>query len=145
MSAPRAEAVAAPPAAPPAPSVSQWSSFVSFGAALSAGVGLVCLAGRVFDISILKSGWPGLVPIKANTSICLILLGVSLWLRKAETQQTRGRILVAQLLAGVVAAIGVASFMEYLFGWDLGIDQLLFVEEADAIGLIRPGLMSPVN
>jgi len=145
VSAPKTEAVAAPPAAPLAPPVSQWSSFVSFGAALSAGVGLVCIAGWVFDIPVLRSGHPGLVQIKANTAICLILLGSALWLRKAETRQTRGRIIVAQALAGLAAVVGLASFGEYLFGWDLGIDQLLFVENADAIGTIRPGLMAPIN
>ena len=145
VSAPKTEAVAAPPAAPPAPSRSQWSSFVSFGAALSAGVGLVCIAGWVFDIPVLRSGHPGLVQIKANTAICLILLGSALWLRKAETRQTRGRIIVAQALAGLAAVVGLSSFGEYLFGWDLGIDQLLFVENADAIGTIRPGLMAPIN
>ena len=141
----RAEPVAASPVAPPAPSVRQWSSFVSLGAALSAGVGLVCLAGWVFDIPVLKSGLPGLVQIKANTAVCLILLGIALWLRKSETKQTRGRILVAQALAGLAAVIGLASFGEYLFGWNLGIDQFLFVENPRAIGAIRPGLMAPIN
>jgi PAS domain S-box-containing protein len=145
VSAPRAEAVAAPPAAPQAPSLNQWSSFVCFGAALSTGVGLLCLAGWMFDISILKSGFPGLVQIKANTAVCLILLGVALWLRKAKTKQTGGRILVAQALAGLAAVIGLASLGEYFFGWDLGIDQLLFVESPNAIGTIRPGLMAPIN
>ena len=128
------------------PSARHWSTFVSFGAGLSVSVGLLSLAGWVFDISVLKSGWPGLVQIKPNTAICLILLGVSLWLRKVETQQARGRILAAQLLAGLVAAIGLASFGEYLFGWDLGIDQLLFAESPnEAARSVRPGLMAPVN
>jgi len=143
VSAPKAEAVAASPAAPPAFSVSQWSSFVSFGAALSVSVGLLCLAGWVFDISILKSGLPGLVQIKANTAICLVLLGVALWLRKTETKQTR--ILLAQALAGLAAVIGLMSFGEYLFDWNLGIDQLLFADKPDAIGTVRPGLMAPIN
>ena len=48
-------------------------------------------------------------------------------------------------MAGSVAAVGLASFAEYLFGWNLGIDQFLFVENADAVGIIRPGLMAPLN
>jgi PAS domain S-box-containing protein len=108
-------------------------------------VGLLSLAGWVFAVDVLKSGWPGLVQIKANTAVCLILLGVALWLRKAETKETRARIVLAQLMAGLVAAIGLASFGEYLLGWDLRIDQFLFVESADAIGSIRPGLMAPLN
>src|SRR5690349_7183732 len=89
------------------PAASQWSAFVSFAAALAAATGIMGLAGWIFVIPVLKSGWPGLVEIKANTAICLILLGAALWLRKAETQQTRGRIVAAQVLAGLVATVGL--------------------------------------
>ena len=49
------------------------------------------LAGWVFGVPVLKSGLPGQVQIKANTAICLILLGVSLWLRRKANEQTRVR------------------------------------------------------
>ena len=105
------------------PLASQGSVFVAFGATRSAIVGFLGLTGWVFDISILKSGWPRLVPIKANSSIWLILLSVSLWLERRENQRTCGRVLAARSLAGLAAAIGLASFLEYLLGWDVGIDQ----------------------
>ena len=108
-------------------------------------IGTASLAGWIFNIQFLKSGWPGLVQIKANTAVCLLLLGVALLLRKQQIKETRVRILISQLMAGAVAAIGLASFGEYLFGWDLGIDQVLFVERANAVGTVRPGLMAPLN
>jgi hypothetical protein len=38
------------------------------------------------------------------------------------------------------------SIAEFAFGWDLGIDQLLFTESVqEAVGSVRPGLMSPVT
>jgi len=143
VSVPSIKPIATSPARPAA--VRRWSAFVSWGAGLSVSVGLLSLTGWVLDVDVLKSGWPGLVQIKANTAVCLILLGVALWARKAETNETRARILLAQLMAGSVAAVGLASFAEYLFGWNLGIDQFLFVENADAVGIIRPGLMAPLN
>jgi len=146
LSASSVEAAATPPARLRSPPASQWSWFVSFGAALSTLVGLLGLAGWVFDVPVLKSGLPGQVEIKANTALCLILLGVSLWLRRKANEQTRVRNFAGQLLAGLAAAIGLVSFGEYLFGWDLGIDQLLFADsQQEAIRRVALGLMAPVN
>ncbi len=140
------EAVAAPPSRPASPPSRQWSAFVSLGAAFAVIFGLLGLAGWVFDFAILKSGWPELVQIKANTAICLILLGVSLWLQRKATEQTRARNLAGQLLAGLAAAVGLVSYGEYLFGWDLGIDQLLFADsQQEAVRSVALGLMAPVN
>ena len=95
---------------------------------------------------VLKSALPGQVQIKANTAICLILLGVSLWLRRKANAQTRARNFAGQLLAGLASAIGLVSFGEYLFGWNLGIDQLLFMDSPqEAIRSVALGLMAPVN
>ena len=145
VSASSVEAVATQPAHPPL-LASRWSWFVSLGAVFSTMVGLVSLAGWTLHVPVLKSGLPGLVQIKANTAICLILLGVSLWLRRKANGATRVRNFAGQLLAGLVAAIGLLSFGEYVFGWDLGIDQLLFADSPqEAIRSAALGLMAPVN
>ena len=146
VSASGVKAAARPPARPPCPPTSQWSAFVSFGAAFSAIIGLLGLTGWMLDVPVLKSGLPGMVQIKANTAICLILLGASLWLRRKANEQTRGQNFAGQLMAGMAAAIGLVSFGEYLFGWDLGIDQLLFADSPrEAIRSVAQGLMAPVN
>ena len=50
---------------------------------------------------------------------------------------------IAALIAGVA---GMLSLPEGLWGWDLGIDHLLFYAGAEDIpGSLRPGLMSPVT
>ena len=146
LSASGVEAVATAPARPASHPASRWVRFVSFGAAFSTVVGLLGLAGWVYDVPVLKSALPGQVQIKANTAICLILLGVSLWLRRKANEHTRARNFSGQLLAGLAAAIGLVSFGEYLFGGDLGIDQLLFTDSPqEAIRSVALGLMAPVN
>ena len=51
------------------------------------------------------------------------------------------------MLASVVALVGLLSLSEHLVGWDLGIDQLFFVDENpwEAFGSVRPGLMAPIT
>src|ERR671923_1212546 len=55
-------------------------------AAVSAGlaftVGLLVFVGWMFDITLLKTLLPGRVSMKANTALCLQLMGVSLWLQR---------------------------------------------------------------
>jgi PAS domain S-box-containing protein len=84
---------------------------------LAAGVGTVVLAGWALDIAILKCVVPGSVPMKANTAVAFILAGAALGL----TRRGGGRWAAAGVLL-----IGAATLSEYVFGWDLHIDQLLF-------------------
>ena len=124
VSVPSIKPIATSPARPAA--VRRWSAFVSWGAGLSVSVGLLSLTGWVLDVDVLKSGWPGLVQIKANTAVCLILLGVALWARKAETNETRARILLAQLMAGSVAALACGQ-LAFATGSVINVDGALSI------------------
>ncbi|HXJ79143.1 MAG TPA: PAS domain S-box protein, partial [Candidatus Methylomirabilis sp.] len=122
--------------------------FVPFTAVVSAAAGVLGLAGWMFRIPVLKSVIPGQVVIKPNAAICLVLIGLSLWLMRNVDDHPvpRTRQLGGQLLAALTAAVGLLSLTEHVVGWDLGIDQLLFEETAaDAIGSLRPGLMAPIT
>ena len=111
---------------------------------LAMGFGLMVLAGWVFHLQSLKTVLPGQVVVKANAGICFILIGLALWLLRKEHASTRGRLL-AGLLAVIGAVVGLLSFFEWLYGWDLGLDQLLITAgPEDAPGSVRPGLMSPI-
>jgi len=107
-------------------------------------VGLVVLGGWAFDIIALKSVFPGLVTMKANTALAFVLAGVSLWLLRSEQADQRTR-QIAQACAAAVALLGLLTLSEYLFGWDLGIDQLLFEEPLGAVGTFSPGRMAPAT
>lgn len=120
--------------------------FVSGCSVLAVAFGLWVLAGWILHIQIVKSILPGQVAVKANTAVSFILIGFALWvLRKEQPPRAAGWRLAAKTAAIVASLIGLLSFLESAFGWELGIDQLLFVAGADDIpGSVRPGLMSPI-
>lgn len=80
--------------------------------------------------------------MKANTAFCFMLLGISLWLLIPEKSSQRAK-LIAKVCAFIVAMAGILTLTEDIFGWDLGIDQLLFKEPAEAMGTSHPGRMAP--
>ena len=120
------------------------------------------LVGWMVDIAIFKTVLPGLVTMKANTALAFLLSGVSLWLlhNESERRSHRGerqnnhfilpplssifsRRAIAQGCAFTVAMIGLLTLSQYLFNWNLGIDQLVFREMAGAVGTSHPGRMAP--
>ena len=106
-------------------------------AALVTFVGSLVMLGWALDIAALKSIVPNLVSMKANTALCFILLGAGLWLSNAARND------VSKVLGGLVALIGLLTLCEYVFGWNPGIDQLLFKEPAGAVAASTPGRMAP--
>ena len=114
---------------------------IQLSAALTAALGLIVLAGWALDIGLFKSVLPGAVEMKANTALALVLGSCALFILGKE--QSPGQRL-AQALAIAIAALGLATLGEYLFGWQLGIDELLFRDTATAYNAFR-GRMSPYS
>lgn len=104
-------------------------------------VGGLALAGWAYDVELLKGLRSG-ISMKANTAVLLILAGASLWLSCVRRQHVALR-LAGQALALVVGIGGAATLSQDLVGWDLGIDQLLFAEQSDALATASPGRMGP--
>jgi signal transduction histidine kinase len=120
----------------------QFSKITSVIIAFAGAIGLV---GWFFDIPFLRGGLPSLIGMKANTALCFVLIGVSLWSLqiKNSTPPGRAKHWIACVCAFFVCLIGLLSFCEYLFGWNLGIDQLLFKELVGAKGTSFLGRMAP--
>ena len=76
-----------------------------------------------------------MVTMKANTALCLIFSGVSLWLSSSPTP------LIARVCALIVQLIGSLTVSQYLFGWNLGIDELLFHDSPIAVMTSHSGRM----
>src|SRR5262245_17526679 len=104
-------------------------------------VGTLSLAGWFFGIDSLKTFY-GNITIKANTSLSLFLLGLSLWLfhldRKNSFLGNLGRV-----SAATATLAGVLTLSEHIFGWNLGIDEILFTEAPGALSTTSPGRMGP--
>lgn len=107
-------------------------------------VGFLVLVGWMLDIPALKSVFPGLVTMKANTALAFLFAGLSLWLLQVEEVGNATR-RIAQACAGMAALIGLLTLVEYLAGWDFGIDELLFPESMGAVGTFAPGRMAPTT
>lgn len=89
-------------------------------------IAVIVLLGWQFDISPLKSVFPGIsATMKANTAICFLLAGGCLILLQPQ-QPNRLQYRISQGLAGAIIVIGLLTIGEYLFGGNLNIDQLLF-------------------
>ncbi|GEM_PF-1232407 len=106
--------------------------------------GCVVLVGWVFDSSALKSVLPGLATMKVNTALAFVLSGASLWLLNSNLGERNPRF-VSRAFAAMVLLIGLVTLGEYLFLWNLGIDELLFTDHHHPVDTISPGRMSPAT
>jgi PAS domain S-box-containing protein len=115
------------------------TSHISQAAALfSICVGSIVLIGWLFNIEFLKSASSGhLATMKANTALSFLLSGISLWL--LQTGRTKG--IVRLISSYLVALIGLLTLSQYILGWNLDIDQLLFQDSPISAATSYPGRM----
>ena len=109
-------------------------SFVAFC------IGVAGLLGWILDNDFLKRIYPTLVTMKANTAVCLMLSAVSLFLIQNREAAPDKR-LISRVLAATVMMVGLITLSEHVFGWNTGLDQLLFHESHAEAGLSFPGRM----
>jgi diguanylate cyclase (GGDEF)-like protein/PAS domain S-box-containing protein len=109
-------------------------------AALICSIGLSVIVGWVFDVEALKGVFPGFVSMKVNAAVAFVSAGLSLWLLP-EAHGRRGARRFVEGSALFILLIGALTLIEYLFGWNLGIDELLFTEPSGAVGTSSPGRM----
>lgn len=120
-------------------SISRWAS------ALTIVLGCVVLMGWVFNIPIFKSLLPGMNAMKVNTAICFLLCGLALWLLQPRPVHNTLATYTAVACAGLTTLIGLATLSQYAFGWNLHIDQFLFVDTTPLSIRAFPGRMVPAT
>ncbi len=114
-------------------------SFAKGASVLVTLIGCVVVLGWLFNISVLKSILPIWVTMKPNTAIGFVLSGSALW---QLAKPTRRSARYAKIFAAIVLGIGLLTLIQYGFGINLGIDQLLFKESAMAVATSAPGRMA---
>ncbi len=101
-------------------------------------IGGLVLLGWAFDITLFKSLQSGLTTMKANTALTFLLFGLSLRFSDHPRSPFRN---LALAFAGTGLLISLLTLSEYWLGWNLGIDEFLFVDLATAVADL-PGRMS---
>lgn len=130
MSAPAKTRAAAATASSPDRGRQRGAAWPSrFGLATAFG-GAVILAGWAFDLPVVRSGIPGHAATRPNAAVAFILAGMSLWLLTPSS--SRLRLIVARICAAAVTLLGLLTCLEFVLGWDLGIDRLFATQTSTA-------------
>jgi uncharacterized membrane protein YkgB len=78
-----------------------WAQLIGI---ILVALGILVLVGWAFNITFLKSTLPGLTPMKPNTAVSFLLVGLTLWLNPTTKSTTYKRL--AQICALLVLLIG---------------------------------------
>jgi signal transduction histidine kinase len=89
-------------------------------------IGAIVLAGWMFGVERLTKLSIGNIHMLPITATTFVIGGVSLWLQRASGRDTGAVWVVSRGLALLVMAIGLITLAERVWGWDAGIDTLLF-------------------
>ena len=126
----------------PAPQTATWAHRLRLGLAAAVfAAATAVLAGWALDVSALKTVLPGLTTMKANTALGLATGAVALAWQGRRRGWARGAVAAAALL---MVALGALTLCEYVFGLNLGIDELLFADPATTSQPFN-GRMSPAT
>ena len=120
--------------------VSPWSTRVAVGSAVFVvALGLTVLAGWFSQTPALIQVLPRLPPMTRNAAACYLLCGLALLI--AALKGPRWLVVVC---AGTVSVLSVLTIVEYVFGVNAGVDELL----GPSYILLRPstpGRLAPVT
>jgi diguanylate cyclase (GGDEF)-like protein/PAS domain S-box-containing protein len=120
--------------APSLPYAARLREASVLGATLVAGMSAAALIGWAIRAPALDRIAPDLPPIKANAALAFLLASGALLAYAQSRPRSRLR-RAGAAGAMLVLVIGMATLAEYVFGWRLGIDQLLF---SDAVSTNAP-------
>jgi PAS domain S-box-containing protein len=113
-------------------------------------VGCLILLGWCLDFEFFKNFFSlSMMTMKPNTALCFILSGVSLWISSRESGDWVDKgitshssfSLFAKICNSTVLITASITLVEYIFGWNVGVDELLFHDSPNAVMTSHPGRM----
>ncbi|AZZ37329.1 hypothetical protein CIK05_11185 [Bdellovibrio sp. qaytius] len=116
-------------------------AFSRIFAVLTIAIGSLSLLGWVFDLGYLKAVIPNLVTIKFNTALCIFLLGLVSYAYSSESPKQKRWFNLT--LTAIVFVVSSMTIIEYLAGFNFGIDELVFKDIE--VTYLKPGRMSFVS
>src|SRR5262245_49668472 len=99
--------------------------------ALAAAIPLLAAIGWIFGIQFLIKIHADLPPMQPNTAATLILSAIATVFTGNKRQSSR---VVASAIGSVVSLLGLLILGEYIFSWDLGVDQIFIGDAGTAAG-----------
>jgi PAS domain S-box-containing protein len=100
-------------------------------AALVLLAGAAVFAGWWFDIPSLKSIFPNVTPMNADTALAMLLSAAALWVYQAPSLP-RWRDALLSTLTGVSSVIALLALVEHISGFPIGVDDWLFANASSA-------------
>ncbi|MEO7767426.1 MAG: hypothetical protein ABIS01_08375, partial [Ferruginibacter sp.] len=116
-------------------------SITKASAVCAIAISLIVIAGWFLDIPVLKSMHPVNATMKFNAAVCVLFTGVALLLVQ-NNSSSRLQQRTASLLLFIALLICSLTLLEYFFGRNLGIDELVVKEKVLGLGTKEPGRMS---
>lgn len=106
-------------------------------------IGGIVIIGWLFDLPTVRSILPHFVAMKFNTALCFFLSGLSIYLLTPQEKVTKQKRSFTRICVIIVSLIGLLSLSQYIFNYNLGIDQLFMKEAPGAVRTSHLGRMAP--
>jgi len=104
-------------------------------------LGVIVIAGWLFDIATLKQLQPGLTQMKANTAISFTIFGISL-LALRWGRGRRSFYCMNIVTAIALMLLGMLTLSEFIFSWESGLSNLFIHDHGGALAGNHPGQMT---
>jgi len=112
------------------------------GSALAICIGILVLAGWLFDAEILKRIAPGFVAMNPATAVSFILAGFALGMSIVQ-KRTEAKRKLAKILSATVVLIGLAKLIGIVAHWHPNVDEWLFASKVAVGETAMPNRMAP--
>jgi PAS domain S-box-containing protein len=126
----------------------KFHNFPFISAIISLIMGIIVIIGWFLNNNYLKSILPGYASMKVNTALLFIISGLSLLFYCLGKRVVKGKTALfycSQASAYIVIIVSAMEISQYLFGWNLHIDQIFIKDIQTYHTLVPPGRMALIT